>query len=269
MKKIFKNKYIQFGLIILLIIFLFSVLFPKTKAASFFRGSFFTMTSGVERFFHRQGLGIKETFNKIAEVRGVRSERDQLLTQVRTLTEETSKLREFEYENKVLRNQLDLSRKSTELDLKAAEIIGRQVGGFSDVVLVDKGSKQGIAKNDPVVSGSFLVGKVKEVYANTAHVQFITAVESIVNGMLQRSRARGTVNGGIGYGLEMESIPKDTKIKDNELVLTSGLGGSFPKGLIIGKVEKITSGQGDILKKANLVTPVNFNSLEIIFIVKN
>ena len=53
MKKIFKNKYVQFVLIILVLIFLFSVLFPKTKAAGFFRSSFFYLTSGIEGFFHR------------------------------------------------------------------------------------------------------------------------------------------------------------------------------------------------------------------------
>ncbi len=267
MRKILKNKLVQFGLIVLLLIFLFSVLFPKTKAAGFFRNGFTYIFSDIEGFFYRQGLGAKKAFKKISEVRDLRQERDQLLNRVRSLIEENAHLKEAEYENQVLREQLKLAQKKSQLNLKAAEIVGREVGGFSDIVLIDKGKRDGLSKKDPVVSGQFLVGRVKEVYSRTAHVQFITAVDSIVNAMLQNSRAKGVVRGGIGYDLEMESIPKDTNISPRELVITSGLGGTFPKGLIIGQAEEVTSGQGDIFKKVSLITPVNFNSLEILFVV--
>lgn len=267
MRQIFKNKVVQLGLIILALVFLFSVLFPKTRAAGFFRNSFFYLTSGVEGFFYRQGLGIREGLKKLGEIRNLRQERDQLLSKVRGLTEEKAQLKEAEYENRVLREQLGLVKEKSELNLLATEIIGREVGGFSDVVLINRGKRDGVQRNDPVVSGQFLVGRIKEVYTKNAQVQFITAVDSIVNAMLQNSRAKGVVKGGIGYGLEMESIPKNTEITRGELVITSGLGETFPKGLVIGQVEERVSGQGDIFRKVSLITPVNFNSLEILFVV--
>lgn len=267
MRKIFKNKVVQLGLIVLALIFLFSVLFPKTQAAGFFRNSFFYLTSGVEGFFYRQGLAIKGVFKKLGEIRNLRQERDQLLSNVRGLTEENARLREVDYENRVLREQLGLAREKIELNLLATEIIGREVGGFSDVVLINRGKRDGLKRNDPVVSGQFLVGRIKELFTRNAQVQFITAVDSVVNGMLQNSRSKGVVKGGIGYGLEMESIPKDAPVEKGELVVTSGLGETFPKGLVIGQVEEMISGQGDIFKKVSLITPVNFNSLEILFVV--
>jgi rod shape-determining protein MreC len=268
MKKILKNKVFQFALVLLIVIFLFSVLFPNTKATGFFRNSFFYLSAGVERFFYHQGLGIGGAFQRIGEIKDLRQEKDQLSVEVRALIEENSRLKEMEYENRVLREQLGLTQKKAKYNLLATEIIGREVGGFLDMVLIDRGSQDGLAKNDPVVSGQFLIGRIKEVYSQTAQVQFITAVDSIINGKLQDSRANGLVKGGIGYSLEMESIPKNTKIKPDELVITSGLGRSLPKGLIIGRVEEVTSGQGDIFKKASLVAPVNFNSLEIVFVIK-
>ena len=268
MKKIFKSRAFQFALILLIVIFLFSILFPRTKAASFFRGGFFYLSSGVEGFFYHQGLKIGGIFQRIGEIKDLSQEKSRLSIEVRTLTEENSRLREMEYENRILRKQLGLAQDKSEFNLVAGGIIGREVGGFLDMVLIDRGRKDGLAKNDPVVSGQFLIGRVKEVYGRTAQVQFITAVDSIVNAKLQDSRANGLVKGGIGYALGMESIPKNAEIKPNELVITSGLGGSLPKGLIIGQVEEVTSGQGDIFKRASLITPINFNSLEIVFIIK-
>ena len=268
MKKILKNKLVQFGIILLVIIFLFSILFPKTQVAGYLRNGFYWVFSGTEGYFYRQGQGVKDGLSTLSEISGLRAERDQLLAEKRALMEENSKLQESEYENQVLREQLGLAEKQDQLDLIAVEIIGREVGGFSDIALINKGKGDGIEEKDNVVSGRFLVGRIKKVNSQTAQVQFITSVDSIVNGMLQGSRAKGIVKGGIGYGLEIESVPKDTKISNNELVITSGLGGGFPKGLIIGQVDKVLSAQSDIFHKSSLVTPVNFNSLEIVFIVK-
>jgi len=269
MKKLAKNKIFQFGLIVLILIFLFSILFPRTRAAGFFRNCFFFFTSDIESFFYRQGLGLRGGFKRLGEIRTLRQERDQLLSDVRRLTEENSRLKEAQYENQVLREQLGLAKKKTGLNLLPAEIIGRDVSGFSDIVLINRGRRDGIKKDNPVVSSQFLVGRIKEVYSRSAKVQFITAVDSVVNAMLQNSRAKGVVKGGIGYGLEMESIPKNTKIERDELVITSGLGETFPKGLIIGQVKEILSDQGDIFRNIRLTTPINFNSLEIVFIVKS
>ncbi len=268
MKKIFQNKIVQFVLILIVIIFLFSVIFPNTRTAGFFRSVYSAVFNPIQSTFYSFSKGAQSTFTSYTEIGQIRSERNRLAQKVRELTEENSYLKELEYENEVLREQLKLSKKKPELNLVAGEITARGVNGFTDEVVINKGRKDGVKKDQPVVSGQFLVGRIKKTTNYSSYVEFITSYNSVVNGMLQNSRAPGLVKGGLGYELTMESIPKNVEIKEGERVITSGLGGGYPKGLIIGEVEEVLSGQGDIFKKASLITPINFSQTEILFVVK-
>jgi rod shape-determining protein MreC len=268
MKKIINNKIVQFLLIFILLILLFSIIFPNTRIAGFFKGGFHSVFGGVEKTFYNSSMVVKDTFQSIFKINEIRSQKEKLQAENRKLREENSQLKEVKVENSILREQLKLTERVKDLNLEATEIIGRGVGGFQETLLINKGRNQKVKEGDSLVSGEFLVGSVVEVYSNSSQVRIITSIDSVINGLLQASRAKGVVKGQIGYGLTMESIPKDTNISKDEAVITSGLGGTYPKGLIIGYVDEVTSGQGDIFKVASLTTPINFSDLEVIFLVK-
>jgi len=96
----------------------------------------------------------------------------------------------------------------------------------------------------------------------------ITDYNSLVPVILQDSRATGLLRGGLG-GLVIEDIPLNIPIKAGEEVVTSGLGGTMPSGILVGKTNKIVSKEGDIFQKITLETPINIYYLEFVFVVQN
>lgn len=267
MKKIFKNKIIQFLLVFLLIIFVFSTLFPEAKLANFFRNSFSYISSPISNFFYSSSLSTKKTFNSITKISSIRDENEELKADLLRLKSERAKYLELEKENEILREQLKLSKKDENLDLIMADIIGFSPENFKKNIIINKGSKDGVERNDPVIIGRFLLGRVIKVYGSSAQVQLIVSVDSVVNGLIQDNRSKGVVRGEVGFGLKMESIHQKGEISTGQTVVTSGLGGGFPKGLIIGYVEETLSSEGDIFTSVSLTNPINYNDLETVFVV--
>jgi rod shape-determining protein MreC len=121
----------------------------------------------------------------------------------------------------------------------------------------------------PVVNDQGLVGRVVEVTATSAKVQLVVDKDSAVNALLQSSRERGVVVGQLAGGLEMQNISQQTKIAPGEVVLTSGLGGKFPPGIILGTVNAVQQLNYEVLQKADITPAVDFNRLEIVLIITN
>lgn len=179
-----------------------------------------------------------------------------------------SRLRELGLENEVLREQLEIPL-SKQKSVVLANIIGRYRPGEEYSFLIDRGANDGLAVNQPVIAGGgYLVGRLIEVSKNTAKVLLLIDSNSIVNVRVQRTRASGVVKGEHGLSLVMEMIPQEHKIKQDELVITSGLDGIFPKGLVIGQIEKIISPETEVFQKARLKPLVDFNKLEMVFVIR-
>ena len=117
------------------------------------------------------------------------------------------------------------------------------------------------------INRRFLVGRVRSVSSNSANILLITSNSSSIPALLQESRGTGLVKGGLS-GLRMDNIPLDTKIRDNETVVTSDLGGLLPKGIPIGQIDKVASSQSDMMQLASIKTPIQINKLEMVFVIK-
>jgi rod shape-determining protein MreC len=268
MKKIFKNKIIQFILVFLLIIFIFSSIFPEAKLANFFRSSFSYISNPISDFFYSSSLSAKRSLSSVVSFSSVRKENEKLKSELLELESELVELLEFKEENETLREQLGLKKKDQDFDLIKSSVIGLSPNNFKKIITIDKGSKDGVKNNNPVILEQFLIGKIVKVYKNSSQVQLVASVDSVVNGLVQESRSKGVIKGQVGYGLEMESIHQKAEISEGQAVITSGLGGGFPKGLIIGYVDQILSSEGDIFVSASLANPINYNDLETVFVIK-
>ena len=111
-----------------------------------------------------------------------------------------------------------------------ARVIGRDLTGSSQLIIIDKGSKSDIKKDMPVVSGQGVVGKVIEVGIFSSKVQLVIDKRSSIGGIMQKSRFVGMVEGTKSGFLEMNFLPRDEDVYVNDLVLSSGLGGVYEKG---------------------------------------
>lgn len=216
--------------------------------------------------FLRVGRGIRTFKDTIIAIGDIRKENEYLKKKNLSLETQNIKLAELEYENELLRKGLKFN-KSSKFQLVAAQIIAKGISGYSDTIIINKGKTDGIKEKAVVLSDGFLIGRVKQVREQSADIMLITSNNSKIPAYLQNSRATGLVAGGL-QGLRMENISLEIDIKEEERVLTSDLGGLLPQGIPIGFVKAIESSESDMTQLAGLISPINFNKLELVFIIK-
>lgn len=174
-------------------------------------------------------------------------------------------------ENARLRTMLDYKKGTLQFDFVMAAVIARDPGTWTSTIVINRGSNDGIRKDMPVVTPSGLVGNVIQVYAGTAKVQLILDPRSAVGGLVQRteSRVAAIVEGSGANPLSprMINLARDADIIKGDKIITSGFGGIYPKGLLIGEVTDVINEEGGLLKYALLKPAVDFGKLEEIFVI--
>jgi rod shape-determining protein MreC len=121
----------------------------------------------------------------------------------------------------------------------------------------------------PVISARGLVGQISEVNLRSAKAMLITDLASSVNAISQETRATGIVQGDLSGALLMRFIQQNEKIEKGNIILTSGLGGRFPKRLVIGQVQAIKARDVDMFQTVELRPSVDFNTLEVVQVILN
>ncbi len=208
-----------------------------------------------------------------SDLRELRHRNEELRRLADSLMIENVRLKEIESENETLRRLLGFTQANPTHSYKAAEVKGRVIGrdpsNFLSYLTIDSGSQQGIEKGMPVVTERGLVGRITDVGSNWAKVMLIIDPSSSVNALIQISRATGVVEGRVGGSLIMKYIPQEETVNVNDIVLTSGLGGNFPKKLIIGQVTAVHQRDIEMFQQADIRPTVDFNNLEIVLVITN
>ncbi len=189
--------------------------------------------------------------------------------EIKELWVQNTKLKELEKENDLLRSYLKLPD-SSKYQIDLANVIGRDFQGLEKYILIDKGREAGIEKNMPIVAfENILVGKVIEVFDDFSKALLITSTNSKIPALIEESRIEGLLEGKQEDFLFMNLIPKDVKVEKNQTVVTSGIEGVFPRGLLIGKVSKVEFLENEMFQKIEVVSAVNIEKLEKVFIIKS
>lgn len=196
-------------------------------------------------------------------------ENEMLRAQLKQLMAENVALRELRMENERLRAQLGLQEANPTLQLLPCEIISRDLTGTSQVAVINRGTSQGVTPGMAVISPQGLVGRVLEAGPNFAKVLLIIDVNSSVNAMIEGSGADGIVVGQwqAGGWLKMKYIQQGAPVRPGDKVITSGLGGGFPKGLLIGEVVSVYHSQIELSDEAELQPAVDFSQLRLVSVV--
>lgn len=199
----------------------------------------------------------------------IRQENERLKASVEYLTAENARMVELERENEELRKQLGFKQAHPTLIGLPVEVIGREPSGTVYSITVDKGAKDGVKKGMPVVDSAGLVGQVMEVNEEQSKILLVTDISSSIPAKIQTSRADGIVEGQAQRGgtLTMKYIQQGEKVQAGDWVITSGLGGTFPKGLPIGKVTTVRQKDSDMMQDADVAPVVSFSRLESVTIV--
>lgn len=208
--------------------------------------------------------------NSITLYNELLEENRYLKEQVRLLSLQNSIMEEYRMENQRLSKLLDFKEThGDELNLVAAKVIGRHLGNWFDTIIINKGTNHGIRVNMAVINYQGLVGRVVATSRNTAEIMLLLDRESAVGSMVQRSRTFGVVESTTtgAYPLQMIHMTHDAPVDVGDVIITSGLGEIFPKGLKIGYVAEVIMAPTGLVKQAMVIPYVEFNKLEEVMVI--
>jgi rod shape-determining protein MreC len=207
------------------------------------------------------------------DVKELRRRNEELQSLADSLMIENVRLKELESENEALRQLLQFTQANPTYTYKAAEVVGHVIGqdpsNLLHFIIIDVGTDEGVAKGMPVVTDRGLVGRIVEVSSRSSKVLLITDVSSSVNAIVQSSRATGIVEGKSGGGLVMKYIPQPVTVNVGDIILTSGLGATFPKRLVIGQVTAVHKRDIELFQQVEIKPTVDFDRLETVLVVTN
>lgn len=167
----------------------------------------------------------------------------ELKSENEELTARNAELEESEQTAERLQSLLDL-QDTYNLQSTAARIISSSTDSWSNTVTIDKGTLSGISVGMPVTDSLGVIGQTVEVGASSATVRLITDENSSVAAMVQSSRAQGMLTGSADGSLHLTMVGSDQSVSVGDTIITSGLGGVFPKGLPLGTVTNVTQSSG-------------------------
>jgi len=196
----------------------------------------------------------------LARARGMQLESD-----VQHLGQEVARLREVERENERLRRLLAMRDHLVPESIVAAVVMAR-FDGRARMIVVDRGTKDGVERDLPVVGWGGAVGRVVFAERSYSKVRLLTDADSGVAGVVQRSRVPGIVVGRARDGLDLKYVPRFSDVMHDDRVVTSGLDGIFPRGFGIGRVTAITEA-ADGTQTVHLTSEVDYRLLEEVLIV--
>jgi len=268
MTNLLKNRIflIVAGIIFLFIIINFII--PAKYLLNPMRNLVFRLTVPITGTFFKGGDRTQGFFGKLGEIRSLSDEKSALEKRNAELTIENTKLKEVAAENEALRQEIGLKQTMPSSELVLAQIIGRGPSNLSGSYLLNKGKNDGLETGMPVVSGQYLLGRLTEVESNFSRLTLIVDPSSVINVEVQESRANGILKGEAGFNLSIESVPQEQPLTIGQRIITSGLGGTMPKGLIVGAVAEIISSASEIFQSGRIKPAADFNHLEAVFIIK-
>jgi rod shape-determining protein MreC len=210
--------------------------------------------------------GFSDTWSNITEFSKLKEDNRALKREVSEHRRDTVTLKDLSLENKRLRSEIGAPVRK-EFITVFATVIGKSVNTWQATVILDKGYNSGIRKQMAVATADGLVGQVMSTTASSCLVQLIMDQKSAVGVRLQNSRATGIVEGEGQENLRLNYLAKDVKTVKGEDVLTSGLGGVYPAGMIVGTVASAGKNTNGLFQDVRVSPTVDFWTLEEVFII--
>jgi rod shape-determining protein MreC len=194
----------------------------------------------------------------------VREENEALRLEIAELQEEAVALREALVASGNLEQVAEM-RAQLEMPMAPAEVVGQDVSPWFRTVLLDRGRADGLRAGMPIVTEGGVVGLVTATTPHAARAMLILDRQSAVDGLVQRSRSRGIVRGTGEGGLVFEFTGPADQVQPGDLVITSGYGGAYPKGIRIGEIISVDSSAPDLVRRAALRSAASLDRLERVF----
>lgn len=225
-----------------------------------------------QRLFNFIDSGFRDGMLYFSDINIVKQENDRLKTKI----DEVEKINRELVENKQkvieLKEALNIKDRYNQFDMAGANIIAKDPGNWFDVFTLDIGSKDGVEENTPVVTGRGLVGRVIKADLFSCKVISVIDADSSVSARISKTRDLVVIKGDMELKqmgtCRMDYIPNDVDIVEGDLVETSGIGGIYPKGIVIGRVRTIQRSDNEFTKHAQIEPVVDFKRLEEVYLLR-
>ncbi|MCH1626562.1 rod shape-determining protein MreC [Fredinandcohnia quinoae] len=227
----------------------------------------------VQSVFHQPAQSIAGFFSNVNDLKHTYEENKLLKEKLEAYGQLEAKVQELEDENKKLEDVLGKTESLSDFNKIQAIVIGRNPDQWHDIITINKGAKHGVKENMAVITSKGLIGKVKFASPFTSTIQLLSSPDRI-NRISAYIQGEGKITGLIeGYDQEKKALlfkinTPETEVKKKQKVLTSGLGGVFPRELYIGEVIDVVPDDYGLTKTAYVKPAADFNELDHVIVVE-
>ncbi len=228
--------------------------------------AFLEIISPVDAAFTRLSDGVSSIATGYLDLVHVREENARLRIELARVNSDRARLAELEVENRHLGELLEL-KDVLGAKAVAANVIGSDATGLSRTLMLASGSSDGLRAGMAVLANQGVVGKIIAISPHASRVLLIDDHNSALDGFDQRSRARGLVAGLVDGGLILKYADRSQDIRTGDTIVTSGLDGIFPRGLLVGTIQSVHRGAPGLFLGVRIEPAVDFRELEQVLIV--
>jgi rod shape-determining protein MreC len=263
------RRYSLFIFIVLLLLcalVLMSLRAKQRKGVDFFDALLLEICSPLQKASTFFTKAVQGTFHHYVFLVNLEEENRGLKRKIAELREENHQIKEMKLANERLRQLLQFREKNS-ASMIGAEVIGQDPSSWFKSVTIDKGERDGVKKGMAVVSPAGVIGQILKTAPHYATVLLITDYNSAIDAIVQRTRAKAIVEGKGENRCQMKYLLRAEEAAVGDVVVTSGLGGNFPKGLMVGEINKVDKKGHGVFQSAELIPSVDLTQLEEVFVI--
>lgn len=252
------------GLLVALLVYTLNL--PRVEQANLVERAAGNIMAPVQAEASRAAAFPLRIWNEYLSLVGVARENQLLKDDIRTMNERLALLEETRQENQRLTALLNLKDKAVEKTV-SARVIGEDVTPWFKTITINCGFDDGVQDGMPVLAAGGIVGRTIKVSASSSKVMLLTDNASGISAIIQRSRARGVVKGKGEDLCSLEFAMRGEDVQVGDQVVSSGLGGVFAKGHLIGEVTMVKKGEFGVFQTVTIRPSVNISRLEEVLVV--
>ncbi|HBM79454.1 MAG: rod shape-determining protein MreC [Clostridiales bacterium] len=274
MRRILQNRLLTIVIVLSLIFVVFiGLTATRSDRAGIFEGVVGDVLNPVQKYLYMGGQRINNFFEFIVNISSISKENESLKKKVTELQNSMADYETMKTENQKFKDMLKFRDENKSYSTVAANVIGKGSGNWFDIIIINKGTNQGIKKYYPVVAAQGLVGQVTKTGPNWSEVMSIVNESSRIRASLSRTDEQGIIQGMSAVNGEKNCkimyLKSDSDIKKGDSVVTSGMSKFFPKNIMIGTIEDVSDDSNEFAKSAIIKPSVDFTKIREVFVVTN
>jgi rod shape-determining protein MreC len=200
-------------------------------------------------------------------LRKITQENGQLHSQVIALQQQLVQENQQSLENQALRKELGFI-KSSQYALASCTVLSENAFSLTDALVLNCGTENGIVEGQAVISQGYLVGKIIYSGRNSSTALLVSSSSFSADAKVSQNGATAIIRGSFGSGLILDQVPQTSGLQKGWIIVTAGINAKIPKNILIGEVGDTLSSGSDLFKRTAVVSPIDFNNLDFVFVVK-